>query len=41
MSHPFQTTISEAELIRRNNETLAAQRAEQERQNPPQPAPEQ
>ncbi|MFG2617796.1 hypothetical protein ACGFXC_09205 [Streptomyces sp. NPDC048507] len=36
MSHPFQTTISEAELIRRHNETLAAQR-EAERQQQAQP----
>ncbi|MGW5852102.1 hypothetical protein ACWFQ8_29850 [Streptomyces sp. NPDC055254] len=43
MNHPFQNTISEAELLRRNEETRAAQRAaaEQARQNQPQPAPKQ
>ncbi|WP_301373503.1 hypothetical protein [Streptomyces xanthophaeus] len=41
MNHPFQTTISEEELIRRHNETVAAQRAaEQARQTPSQPAPQ-
>ncbi|MFJ1865529.1 hypothetical protein ACIOD1_12940 [Streptomyces sp. NPDC088097] len=37
MDHPFQATISEAELIRRHQEAVAAQQAEQERQNQPTP----
>ncbi|MFD7093377.1 hypothetical protein [Streptomyces xanthophaeus] len=42
MNYPFQNTMSEAELIRRNEETRAAQRAEEQaRQTPPQPAPKQ
>ncbi|MCX5197213.1 hypothetical protein OOK31_25500 [Streptomyces sp. NBC_00249] len=36
MDHPFQPTISEAELIRRHEESVRAA-AEQARQDPPQP----